>query len=102
MKEPGYVMKIMAIWMTLDELEGAKTIRDFIGSSGTKEKKLFMYPQPFGLHFKYRHQLDDHNNWRHASISLERKWVTKFWTDRNFAWYLAVSEVNIALASGQL
>ena len=35
-KELYYVMKIMSIWMTLDELEVAKTIRDFADSSSVK------------------------------------------------------------------
>ena len=26
--------------------------------------------------------------------------MTKFWPDRNFVWYLVVSEVNTALVSG--
>ena len=36
----------------------------------------------------------------HAKIYLERKQATNFWPDRNFAWYLAVSEFNIALEAG--
>ena len=52
------------------------------------------------MHFRYRHQVDDHNNRRHAPISIERTWATKFCPDRNFAWYLAVTEVNMALAYG--
>ena len=48
MKEPDYVMNIMVSWMTLRELEGAKTRRDFIDSSGMKETKQFTYRQPFG------------------------------------------------------
>ena len=36
------MMKIVASLMTLDQLEGAKTRRDFIDSSGTKEKKKFI------------------------------------------------------------
>ena len=39
---------------------------------------------------------------RHAPISLEGTWATKFWPDRNFAWYLAASEVNAALAAGHM
>ena len=54
MKDMDYVMKAMTSWMTLDELEGARTRRDFIDSSGTKETKQFTYRQPFGLHFRYR------------------------------------------------
>ena len=61
-KEPYCVMKIWVSWMALDELEGAITRRYFIDSSGEKETKQFTYWQPFGLHFRYRHQVDDHNN----------------------------------------
>ena len=65
-----------------------------------KETRQFTYLQPFGLHFRYRYQVDDHNNWRHAPISLEMIWATKFWIYHNFSWYIAVSEVNTALESG--
>ena len=94
------MIKIMASWMTLDELGGTSTRRYFIGSSGMKETKKFIYWQPFGLHFRYRHQVYDHNNRRNALIPLDRTWATKFWPGRNFAWYPAVSEVNTALFSG--
>ena len=36
MKDPDYVMKIMASWVALSELERSRTRRDFIDSSGTK------------------------------------------------------------------
>jgi hypothetical protein len=101
-KEPDYVMKIMATWMTLDELEDAPTRREYKGANGQSVVQTFKYRQPFGLQFRYRHQVDDHNNCRHAPISLERTWATKFWPDHNFAWYLAASEVNTALTSGRL
>ena len=97
MKEPDYVMNIMASRMKLDELEGERTRRYLIDISGTKETKQFTYRQTFGLHFRYRNQVDDHNNFIHAPIYLERTWATKFWPDRNFDWYLAVSEVHTAL-----
>ena len=86
--------------MTPDELDGTKTRRYFTDSSGTKQTEIFTYRQPFGLHFKYGHQVDDRNNQRHAPISLEKAWATKFRPDRSFAWYLAVSKVNAALALG--
>ena len=100
MKEPDYVMKIMASWMTLDELEDTSTRRELIDISGTNKKKQFIYRHPFGIYSRYIHQADDHNNQRHAQIYLERIWATNFWPDHNFAWYLAVSDVNIDLASG--
>ena len=43
MKEPDYVMKIMASWMTLGELDGTRTRIYFIDSSGKKETKQFTY-----------------------------------------------------------
>ena len=99
MKDPDYVTKIMASWMTLDELQVTKTRRDFIDRGGTKETKQFTHRHLFGIHFSYRHQLDDHKNWRHTPIYLDTTWETRFWPDCNLAWYISVSEVNTALAS---
>ena len=80
------MMNIMASWMTHDDLEGANTKRSYKGRYGESLVKIFNYWQPFGWHFCYRHQVDDHNNRCHSPISLERAWDTKFFTDRNFAW----------------
>ena len=99
-EEPEYVMKIMATWMTLEELDGADNRLEYKGRDGEFLASIFKYRQPFGLHFRYRHQVYNHNNRRHAPISIERTWETKFWPDRNFAWYLDVIEVNTALACG--
>ena len=86
--------------MALDELQGAKTRRYFIDISGTKETNQFIYRQPFGIHFRYRHQVDFQNIQRHGPISLDRKWMTKFCSDCNFTWYLDVLKVNTSLVSG--
>ena len=90
----------MASWMTLDELEGANTKIFYKGAAGQTMSTTFKYRNPFGLHFRYHHQVDYQNNRRHTHISLERTGATKFWTDRNFPWYLAASEFNAALAMG--
>ena len=81
MKEPYYVMKIMESWMTLDELEGASTRRVFIDKSRTKDKKV----SHTGIHLRYRHLVEDHNNKMHAPIYLYMTWATELWPDRNFA-----------------
>ena len=65
-------MRIMASCMTLDELEGAKIIRYFIDRSGTKETKHFTYQNPFGIHFRYRNQLENYNSFRNVPIYLDR------------------------------
>ena len=90
MKYPNYMINILAIWMTLDELEGERTRRYSIDIIGKKETKQFTYQHPFGIHFRYIHQVGNKNNWRHTPIYLERTWTTKFWSGRNFAWYIAV------------
>ena len=77
-KEPDYVMNIMASWMTLDELEGANSKRVYKGVNGKTMSTTFKYRQPFGLHFRHPHQVEDHNNRRHTPIYLERTWATKF------------------------
>ena len=51
MNDLDYVMKILASWMTLDELEGARKRTYFIESSRKKDTKKFTYRQPFGIHF---------------------------------------------------
>ena len=63
-------MKIMASWVALDDLEGAKTRRYFIDSSVTEETKQFTYWQLFRLHFRYIHQVYAHKNWIHGEIYL--------------------------------
>ena len=84
MKEPNYVMEIMCKWMTLDDFEGRQKRWDyFVG--GVKTTKNFCYKQPFGMNYKFRHQVDDNINRRHLPISIERKRATKFWEDRNCA-----------------
>ena len=65
-------MKIMEILMALDGVEGTKTIRDFIESSGTKETNSFTYWQPFEIKFGYIHQVYNQNNRINAPIYLER------------------------------
>ena len=60
--------------------------------------KEFMCTDVFENRFLNRHQVDENNNRRHAPISIEKTWATKYWPDRCFSWYLAVSEVNVNYA----
>ena len=86
-------MKIMSSFGTLDEISDHKTKRVY-KKNGQTITKTFSYIEPISNHFKYRHQIDDHNNRRHSPISIEKTWATKYWPDRNFAWFIAVTEVN--------
>jgi len=89
----------MSTFGTLEGREDHKTKRVY-KSNGQTVTKVFNCIEPISNHFRYRHQIDDNNNRRHAPISLERTWVTKYWPDRNFAWFLAVTEVNANHARG--
>ena len=59
----------------------------------------FKYPELLRNHFRYQHLIDDHNSKRHQPISLEVVWATQEWSRRPFAFLLAVTEVNVKLAS---
>ena len=61
-------MNIMATWMTLKELDREDTRREYKGRDGQSLIIQFNYWQPFGLHFRYRHQVYDHNNRSFAPI----------------------------------
>jgi hypothetical protein len=74
------------------------TQRSVICRSGIRENVSFDYTEPFFNHFKFRHQVDDHNNARHSPISLEESINTKDWKIRVFTFILAVVEVNARLA----
>ena len=58
----------------------------------------FKCTEPFFNHFKFRHQVDDHNNNRHSPISSEESINTKDWKIRVFTFILAIVEVNARLA----
>ena len=76
----------MALWMIIYDTEGANTKPECKGRDGESLVKMYKCQNPFRFHFSYHYQLNDHNNRRHSTISLDRKWDTKFWPDRNFAW----------------
>jgi hypothetical protein len=97
MKEPDYVMKLMSMYGTNERVGEWKRCAYKIG--GQHHEVSFQYPKVVYNHFRYRHVIDDHNSKRHSPISLEVTWATKWWPHRVFAFLLAVTEVNVMLAS---
>ena len=71
-------MKIMCKWINLEDFEGGQTQRDYL-VDGVKTTKTICYKQPFGIHYKFIHQVDDNNNRRNLPILVESTWSTKFW-----------------------
>ena len=96
MKEPNYAMKLITTYGTLEPTD-KRTQRTF-KHGGVMETKEFMYMEVVANHFLYRHKVDNSNKMMHAPIIGDRTWATKYWTDRCFAWYLSVSEVNVNYA----
>ena len=89
LKEPDYIMMLMATFGTLERV-GTEKFRNVDNT-----RISFRYPELFHNHYQYRHAVDDHNNRRHAPISIERTWTTNWWPNRVFAFILAISEVNV-------
>lgn len=97
MKEPEYVMKLMATYGELTPApDQEKAFRQYEKNNQTI-KKQFCYPPPIANHFWYRHAVDDHNNLRHKLPSIEDTWRTSRWSNRVFSCVLAFSEVNAYL-----
>jgi hypothetical protein len=94
MKEPDYVMKLMA---TGGVLQSDDMCRETYRGAGA-DRISFRYTKPGDWHFRYRHAVDDHNNLRHSLPSLEDSWTTTRWEIRVFTFLLALTEVNIYLA----
>jgi hypothetical protein len=98
MKEPDYVMRMMATGEPMSALESCKeTVRKWM-ENGVEVVRRFRYACPFDWHFRYRHAVDDHNNLRHGLPSIEDSWTTHRWEVRVFTFILAITEVNAFLA----
>ncbi len=96
MKEPDYVMKIMATGGSLCS-EGGREVKHSWKENGQIKAASFTYTKPYKWHFKYCHAVDDHNNLCHALPSLEDTWKTDQWPLLVFTFLLAVTEVNVYL-----
>ena len=85
MKEGNYTIKLLAMYGALVEIDVSKTLRPLTPVNNEKFIKSFNYTEPFHNHFKFCHQVDDHNNSRHFPLSLEESWATKDWKHRVFS-----------------
>jgi hypothetical protein len=94
MKEPDYVMKMMATGGALLADDTCKEAARTWKEGGVEKSKKFNYTKPIDWHFKYRHAVDDHNNLRHGLPAIEDSWRTVRWENRVFSFLLAVCEIN--------
>ena len=94
MKEPNYLMRIMATGVRLLADDTCKETFIRWNENGSYVVKKFKYKLTFYWNFRSRHSVDDHNNLIHALPPIEYKWVKDRWECRVFAFILAISEVN--------
>ena len=97
MKEPDYVMRMMATGGPLAALDSCRMAKRRWREGGVDCSRTFQYACPFDWHSRYRHAVDDHNNLRHALPSIEDSWVTQRWETRVFSFIVAICEVNAFL-----
>ena len=98
MKEPNYMMLIMATYGTLEE-KGQEKKRNYI-EDGNKKVTSFVYPEVIHNHYAYRDMIDNHNSQQLHPISMEETWMTTCWPNHIFCFLLAVTVVNVQNAGG--
>jgi hypothetical protein len=76
LKEPQYVMKMMATGGPLIANDTCKDQRRRFVKDGVEVSCTFKFPLPYDWHYKYRHAIDDHNNLRHSLPSIEGTIIT--------------------------
>jgi len=97
LKEPSYIMKMMATGGPLISNESCNLQRRRFEEGGVEVTRTFQFPLPYDWHYKFRHAVDDHNNLRHSVPSVEGTIITTRWEMRVFSFLLAVCEVNAFL-----
>jgi hypothetical protein len=98
LKEPNYVMKMMATRGPLISNDSCKMQKRKWTKGGVGMMRTFQFPLPYNWHYKYHHAIDDHNNLRHSLPSIEHTIMMKRWEMHVFSFVLAVLEVNAFLA----
>jgi hypothetical protein len=98
MKEPDYVMRMMASGGPLAAYETCKEAVHKWTEGGIEVVRRIRYAFPFDGHFRYPHVINDHNNLRHGLPSVEDSSTTQRWEIQVFTFVLAISEVNAFMA----
>ena len=84
MKEPDYVMRMMATSGALLSDDTCWTMTRTWVKNGLDVVRTFTYLFPFDWHFRFRHAINNHNNLRHTLPSIEDTWLTRRWEVRVF------------------
>ncbi len=98
MKEPDYIMQIMATGGALCTM-GGKEVNHVFSVNGETQTMRFIHVKPFEYYFCFSHAVDNHNNLRHAVSSIKGKgnMVHQLLALLCFSFCLAVIEINTYL-----
>jgi hypothetical protein len=98
MKEPNYVMQMMAMGRPLSPDDSCKvTSRTWkCGNEGILTT--FQYSRPFDWYFRYWHAVDKHNYLQYALPSIKDTWLMHRWECQVFNFILAILEIIAYLA----
>jgi len=77
-----------------DQHDYGKTHRFTRDAHGGIVSNDYTRPECFALYYTFRHAVDDSNNLRQGSDSIEDAWQTEHWTHRTFGFILGVCEAN--------
>ena len=76
LKEPSYVMKMMATGGPLIVNQSCEEQKCWFKEDGVDMTRIFQFPLPYDWHYKYRHTIDDHNNLHHSLPLVEGTIIT--------------------------
>ena len=91
-------MKMMAMGGLLLPNESCVALKWVWMEDGVQCLCRYRFLAPYDWHYKFCHVVDDHNNLRHAILSIEHTITTMHWEICVFSFLLVVSEVNAYLA----
>ena len=98
MKEPAYTMMLMSTYGGLQEVPSSNANRVWQDDNGVTQRKRFKYTEPFHNHYAYRNCVDNHNNRRQGTISVEDSFAARNWSFRVFTFLVSLTETNAALS----
>lgn len=93
LKLPSFTMKMVSTYGIIDRVGPQQNI-EIDGRRVT-----FQRPEVIANHYAYNHFVDEHDTLRRTSPQLDVMWEMASWPNRVFAFMLAVTEINMMLAT---
>ncbi len=89
--EEKYVTKFMSLLGCFNPMQHHQALRKLSDRTIAR----WPYDKTNPCHNKSKHWVDDANNQRHSLIDLSYSWLTKWWPNQEFTFFLGVAQVNV-------